>query len=273
MYNAIHRFSEDIDLAILPGGDWAGARVTRVMKKAIDVAAQGLIPSETKFTSGSRFRKKRYYFPRVNANEQLGEVEDTLLIECNAFTTPSPVEKHEVWTLIAEWATANNQLEFIGNFGLQKFEVSVLCWTRTFCEKVLGLMAAATRGVLNEKVRHFYDLTVLLRHDEIKEFISSDEKFFQIMGVSVQNDIDHANNKQIPWIKEDISNNEPFENIEQVWRTVQKSYHGDFQMMITHDELTPKDDEIISALRTISLQLKKYSGSDIHQRCLATLKK
>ncbi|CAM3670923.1 nucleotidyl transferase AbiEii/AbiGii toxin family protein [Xenorhabdus nematophila] len=66
VYKSIYRFSEDVDLAILPEDDWTNNKIKKVIKAAIQSASVGLEDSGIPFRNGSRFRKERYNFPRMN---------------------------------------------------------------------------------------------------------------------------------------------------------------------------------------------------------------
>ncbi|HBC3977540.1 TPA: nucleotidyl transferase AbiEii/AbiGii toxin family protein [Vibrio parahaemolyticus] len=271
IYRAIYRFSEDIDLAILPDETWKNAKIKRVIKAAIKSASHGLEDSGIKFNNGSKFRKERYNFPRINSSEALGEVQDSILFECNAYTTPSPAIKKDVRSLIAEWAIRNDKADFIDKHNLHDFKIQVLCWKRTYCEKILGLMAAYSRNDLSDKVRHFYDLVVLYRKDDIKDFVASDSEFYSMMSITVQNDIDHAGRYDLPWIQEDISKNGPFSEFDVAWAQVEPAYNGDFQAMVTRQELNPEKKEIFEVFNVLKLRLESYSKSSLHLACLATM--
>ena len=130
IYRAIYRFSEDIDLAILPGKNWTKNKIKTVVREVIKSASDGLEGSGEKFNNGSNFRKERYNFPRINSNEALGEVKSSILFECNAFTTPSPVIKRKVRSLIAEWAIRKERKELMDTYQLHGFEIQVLCWKK-----------------------------------------------------------------------------------------------------------------------------------------------
>ncbi|HFQ5003808.1 TPA: nucleotidyl transferase AbiEii/AbiGii toxin family protein [Vibrio vulnificus] len=271
IYKAIYRFSEDIDLAILPKEGWTGAKIKRVIKSSIEAAAVGLEKSDDKFRNGSKFRKERYKFPRINASEALGEVQDTILFECNAYTTPSPSIKRNVRSLIAEWAIKNDRSDIIETYNLQDFQVLVLCWKRTYCEKILGLMAAYFNGSLDDKVRHFYDLVVLYRNEEIVQFIHSDTDFYLMMSIAVQNDINHAGRRSLDWINTNMGGNGPFSNFEDAWKIVEAAYVGDFQTMVTREDKNPDEAEIMKVFEIIKTRLESYSCSQLHIQCLATI--
>ncbi|MDC9508938.1 nucleotidyl transferase AbiEii/AbiGii toxin family protein [Pseudoalteromonas sp. Angola-4] len=271
IYKVLFRFSEDIDLAIIPEKEWGDNKIKRVVKRVVKNASKDLEETGEQFNSGSKFKKVRVRFPLIDPNQDLGEVQKTILIECNAFTTPSPIEKKPVRTLIAEWAIRSGNSDIIEEFNLQDFEINVLCWKRTLCEKILGLMAASTRDLLQDKVRHFYDITLMLRHNEIKEFTNSDCSFFKMMGVAVQNDINHAGRFEIPWINSDIGLNQPFNEFEISWKLVEEAYYGDFEKMVTRPERSPGFDEISAAFSWLQTRLVSYSNSSFHQDCLRSM--
>lgn len=271
IYRAIYRFSEDIDLAILPEENWTRNNIKTFLKRVEKCITADFIASDEKFRNGSQYRKKRVIFPKLNQSATLGEVKDTLLIECNAYTTPSPIALKATRTMIAEWALSANQTDFLEKFELQDFEIQVLCWKRTFCEKLLGLMAAASNEQLADKVRHFYDIVMLLRQEEMAEFIQSDTDFFEMMAISVQNDIVHANGRELPWINQDLGLNRPFSDFELCWQKVDKVYKEEFQYMVTRPERNPTVEEFSEVFGHLAKRLSAYSLCDLHLQCLKSL--
>lgn len=268
IYRCIYRFSEDIDLAILPPDDWTRNNIKTFLKRVEKHITVDFQASDEKFRNGSQYRKKRVNFPKLNQSAVLGEVKDTLLIECNAYTTPSPIELKATRTMIAEWAIKANRADLLEKFELQDFEIQVLCWKRTFCEKLLGLMAASIRDQLADKVRHFYDIAMLYRKSEIKEFVNSDSAFFNMMAISVKNDIDHANGKELPWINQDLGLNRPFSDFDNCWQQVDKIYNQEFQYMVTRPELSPTIKEFSQVFGHLANRLSAYSRCEQHLKCL-----
>ncbi|WP_311753726.1 nucleotidyl transferase AbiEii/AbiGii toxin family protein [Proteus columbae] len=269
IYKAIDRFSEDIDLAILPHTNWKDAKIKKIIKEIIHLATIDLEDSGEKFNNGSRFRKKRYKYPRIDSSELLGEVKDTLLFECNAYTTPSPIIKRNIRSLIAEWAIESEQNHLINTYQLNHFPFLVLCWKRTFCEKILGLLTASSKGLLKDKVRHFYDLTQLNRVQEIKRFINCDNTFFDLLSISIENDMTHFEKEKLSWVTEDLSKNELFLNFSQIWDEIKSSYYGDFQKMIIYKENMPTKNEIEDSFMLIKSRLYSYSQSSSYLNLIA----
>jgi len=69
----------------------------------------------------------------------------------------------------------------IEEYSLQPFQISVLDWKITFVEKVLSLAYASLEDGMDEtlelrnRVRHFYDLTMLHSQSEIEKYLLSHE--------------------------------------------------------------------------------------------------
>lgn len=270
VYKALYRFSEDIDLALLPCHTWSGSKKSRVLRQIFTQASTDLTDAPGNvLATGSHYKAKRFVFPRAFQEESLGEVTDTILLECNAYTTPTPFVVKELRSLIAQWAIDTKKSKIIEEFGLQDFEFQVLCWKRTFCEKILGLIAAAERDELGDKVRHFYDITLLLRHVEIDTFLREDEQFFPLMRLAIQSDIDHAGNRSLNWLREDLGSNLPFSNFEMCWGGIESVYFGAFQKMITKDEHTPTSEEIQSCFALIKSRLGELSLTEEYHELIS----
>lgn len=74
VYNAIYRFSEDIDLAILPGEDWSNAKITRVMKQAISQASSGLIDTGEAIVADSYHGRFQMMITQTERNPSVNEI-------------------------------------------------------------------------------------------------------------------------------------------------------------------------------------------------------
>ncbi|EPD2377610.1 nucleotidyl transferase AbiEii/AbiGii toxin family protein [Vibrio vulnificus] len=270
VYKALYRFSEDIDLALLPCETWSENKQKKVLRQIFKQAATDLSDAPGNLpATGSHYKAKRFLFPRAFQEESLGEVTDTILLECNAYTTPTPFVAKKLRSLIAQWALDTGKSEIVEEFDLQDFEFQVLCWKRTFCEKILGLIAAAERDELGDKVRHFYDLTLLFRHDEIKTFLCEDDQFFPLMGLAIQSDINHAGDRKLNWLIEDLGSNSPFSNFDMCWAGIESAYFGAFQKMITKDEHTPSREEIQSCFSSIKSRLCELSSTQSYRELIS----
>lgn len=179
-YRLIDRFSEDIDLAIFAGEKSNGAR-KRLLKSIESVTAQGLtyLKEDARESKGSNFRKTVYQYPRSIDGENFGQASPELLIEINSFTNPEPFEYRKIQTLIAEVLAQINQSELITQYSLEDFSINVLSVSRTLVEKMLGVIKASYNedpvAKLSDRIRHLYDICLILKHDEYRDFVTSDD--------------------------------------------------------------------------------------------------
>lgn len=72
--------------------------------------------------------------------EDYGQVRDSIIVEASWLGYFEPNEEKEIKTLIAEMMEENDQAQFISEYGLESFKVSVLKPTRTLCEKIMSLV-------------------------------------------------------------------------------------------------------------------------------------
>ena len=179
-YRLVDRFSEDIDLAVFAGDRADSARKT--LLKSVEVTvANGLteLESDPRVSKGSKYRKTVYQYPRSVDGAEFGQASPELLIEVNAFTRPEPYELRQIQTLIAETLPTLGRDDLVTEFGLESFSVNVLSVKRTLVEKMLGVIKDSYNenpvARLSDRIRHLYDICLILRQDKYKAFVQSEE--------------------------------------------------------------------------------------------------
>ncbi len=179
-YRLIDRFSEDIDLAVLAGNKSDAARKT-LLKNVESAVTQGLtyLKDDVRESKGSKYRKTVYQYPRSIDGGDFGQASSELLVEVNAFTKPEPFETRELQTLIAEVLTEKGEANLIAQYALEGFSVNVLSVRRTLVEKMLGVIKDSYNedpvAKLSDRIRHLYDICLILKHDEYRAFVASEE--------------------------------------------------------------------------------------------------
>ena len=179
-YRLIDRFSEDIDLAVFAYGKSDNAR-KKLLKDVEANTSQGIIahPDDVRNSKGSSYRKTVYQYPRHIDENDFGQASSELLIEVNAFTHPEPFERRELQTLIADMLNQRDELALIERFGLEGFSVNVLSVRRTLVEKILGVIKDSCEDdpvtKLSGRIRHLFDICLILRHDEHRSFVESED--------------------------------------------------------------------------------------------------
>jgi len=179
-YRLIDRFSEDIDLAVL-AGDARDAARKKLLKGVESIVTQGLtyLKEDARESKGSKFRKTVYQYPRSIDDGDFGQASPELLVEVNAFTQPEPFESRELQTLIAEVLIEKGEADLIAQYELENFSVNVLSVRRTLVEKMLGVIKDSYNedpiAKLSDRIRHLYDICQILKHDEYRNFVASED--------------------------------------------------------------------------------------------------
>lgn len=188
-YNLIHRFSEDVDLAIV-SKELSNGQVRKLLKRAETAAAQGLaaVDDDPRKSRGPTYRKSVFEYPRCVAEENFGQASDKLLIEVNSFTNPEPFTAIDIQTLIADTLKRRGNADLVAKFELEAFSVNVLDVERTLVEKFLGVIKYSYKedpvGMLIEKIRHLYDICLILKQDRYRQFVQGDA-FTAMCGVCI----------------------------------------------------------------------------------------
>jgi predicted nucleotidyltransferase component of viral defense system len=178
-YRLIDRFSEDIDLAVFANDKSDSAR-KKLLKNVERTVTQGLtyLKNDMRESKGSKFRKTVYQYPRNIGGENFGQASPELLIEINSFTNPEPFESRKLQTLIAEVLAKKGKNDLIAQYALEDFAVNVLSVRRTLVEKILGVIKDSydddPTAKLSDRIRHLYDICLILKQGEYKDFISSE---------------------------------------------------------------------------------------------------
>lgn len=179
-YRLIDRFSEDIDLAIFAGGKSRNAQ-KKLIKNIEETVTQGLltIEEDERIKKGEKYRKTVHQYPRLNDESDFGQASSDLLIEVNSFTTPEPCEEKELQTFIASALHDLRRPELIDEYELHSFKVLVLSVRRTLVEKILGVIkdshADNPLEALSRRIRHLYDICLILKQKEHRDFVASDD--------------------------------------------------------------------------------------------------
>ena len=259
-HKLIHRFSEDIDLAAhLP--DFSGNQVKNYIREAEAKITEGLtyIPDHPGESKHGSFRKTWFEYPR-HVNGEFAQASPLLLLEINAFTTPEPYSLMPVYTLIAESLNMMGRPDLVREYGLTAFDINVLNVERTVAEKIMGLVRASreenAEEQLKAKIRHIYDLC----------FIRRDARYVDLFAggtllpmLKVVEEADRLQFKQAGnWVDIPIHEASIFSGAASVWQKIREEFHTRFAPLV-YDNDIPEDDEVISLLEAIYIQIKDYT--------------
>jgi len=199
VYKLIDRFSEDIDLSLLQieyKSEHQIKRLIRNIEKIIIKTPLSEIPDHLQTSKGSRIRKSVWEYPSFYDDNLISP---TIILEINSFSNPFPYIKKEVSCYLHEFLNQKKHFDIIEKYELLPFNVNVLNYKRTFCEKISALARASYSGELENKIRHLYDIYKLMQIDEIKNFVNSIE-FYELLDKVKSDDLKHEKfNKE--WAK------------------------------------------------------------------------
>lgn len=254
-YQIIARFSEDIDLAIFSDGR-TRSKQQRLVKRVEAVAAEGLMAIEDdRVRTSEKFRKTVHQYPVKGVEGDYGQASSDLVIEVNSYTNPDPVEEMELQSLIAEMLVQTDRTDLIELHDLQPFNILVLSVKRTLVEKILGVIKDSHRedpiDRLSNRIRHLYDVTLILQIPEHKAFLSSDG-FKDLCTRCIEDEklqfTDSAHFFDTPLSQAPI-----FEKFEE-WRSkLEATYNGDFKGLVVGE--LPNMNVIEGALKLIHKNL------------------
>ncbi len=118
----------------------------------------------------------------------------------------------------------------------------MLDYKRTFCEKISTVARASFESdevysQLKEKIRHFYDIYHLIREDEIKAFLNSDD-----MNSMIQN-VKEDDQKQFSsdWANVKLHSTKIFENIN-ILDELDSYYNSNFKTLVYSENLPNMQD-------------------------------
>jgi hypothetical protein len=257
-YKLIDRFSEDIDLAVITN-DLSSNQIKTLIKKIEKTLLDenfSEVSNHRQVSKGSEFRKTVHDYPKLE-NGDFGHAVESIIIELNSFAQPHPYEPKEISTYIFDFL-ALNAIEIVDEYELEPFEINVLDYRRTLCEKISAIARAshendALNSSLKEKIRHFYDIYFLTQQEELKEFLNSHD-FAEMMHL-VRVD-DRAQFSASDWSAIPLHDTKIFINVKETLAQLESFYKNDFKDLV-YAQTLPEMQDIIVEIENISAILKK----------------
>ncbi len=204
-YGVIKRFSEDIDIVVVSNDTDSGNVLKNRLKNITNVVDKSIlevVPNDPNTNKKGSIRKIIYSYPKVGVKGEYGEVRENIVLEVSHLGNTEPNVVQPIRTLIADYIKTIPNVELITRFGLDDFEGKILSVERTFCEKIISLVRFSYTenplADLSNKVRHTYDLHLLMQLDTIKDFVNSNS--FDAMLLQVAKDDDKAIPNDKNWL-------------------------------------------------------------------------
>lgn len=259
-HKIIHRFSEDVDLAII-----AKDKNDNQIKKLISAIEKDIIKNQFKEVNKAnvtskhgRFRKTVWEYERASSGE-FGQANPELLLEINSFTVPSPFQFSQMQTYIADYFDMKELSFEKKKYGLNPFEVNVLDIRRTFVEKVAAIIRAShqdqvSHSDLKRKIRHLYDLAMLVRNKNIAEFLENGE--FKTFFEAVKKDDQRVSKEQGEPTNLEVGKIAIFRSTDEVIAEITSTYKNEFSLLVYKVDQMPSLEEVKKTIEIIKNLLK-----------------
>ena len=256
-HKIIERFSEDIDLALVPEEGRTGNQTKKALKKITQIAGQDFTEDANSSYKSSTIRKVYLEYKKLTESTEWGQISPTLLVEANAFAKPFPMSKTPLSSYIYEFLKRTSGDGAIDEYKLHPFDFNVLHLERTLAEKVMALVKASTRSdpikSLGDKIRHIYDLHQLLTVGGMAEFLSSDQ--FAPMIKAVKGDDGECPVGDHSWLDTPGHQCSLFKTPQAIFPELKAVYEGVFSGML-FGKLPPMED-VQSSLELVGDRLKE----------------
>ena len=262
-YKIIQRFSEDIDLVVLRNG---GENDTQLKKKikAITGLVSTVIP-EVEIDGITHkmgmIRKTAHAYKKENFAGEYGQIRENIIVEATWLGNSEPYTNAEVNCFIAEMMIDNDQEDLVEQFQLKSFSVKVLTLERTLCEKIMSLVRFShTQHPLEDlanKIRHIYDIHLMLNNTQVANFFNSIE-FDKMLVIVGSDDIQSFKNNN-EWLKIHPQDAIIFSEPEKTWDAIKQPYRTSFRDLVTGK--LPLEQDLIETLIEISKRLNKLEWS------------
>ena len=256
-FGMIQRFSEDIDLVVLRNENETGNQLKTKIKKISKCVSDVLPETEIEGITNKvgMIRKTAHSYQKTFAGH-FGQVRDIIILESTWLGNFEPYTTANVSSFIYEMMLKNNQQALIDEYGMPPFEVLVLNPKRTLCEKIMSLVRfSQTQDPITDlrnKIRHTYDIHLMLKIEKLQSFFRSNE--FEAMLLRVANDDVTSFKNNNEWLANHPKTALIFSEPTDTWNKIKDVYTGIFSELVFG--ALPAETDVLQTLKTIADRLK-----------------
>lgn len=256
-HGLIDRFSEDIDLVVRrkegETNNQLKTKIKQITKVVSDVLPEVHIEEVTQ--KMGMIRKTAHTYEK-EFKGKYGQVRDVIIVEATWLGNYEPYTTEKVSCYLADMMRENGQTEYIEKYNLQSFDMKVLGKDRTLCEKIMSLVRFSRQEKdpypdLANKVRHIYDIHLMLKDTEIKNFFDSSDFDEMLVVVGRDDLISFKNNNE--WLSEHPVKAIIFDKPEETWGNIKSAYNTTFKELVFGD--LPKEEKLVATLKNVSKRL------------------
>lgn len=256
-HKLIQRFSEDIDLVVLRNEGENDNQLKRKIR-TISKIVENVVPEiqvEGLTNKKGNIRKTVHQYDRLFKGS-FGQVREPLILEATWLGNFEPFTREKVSCYAYEVMKQTGQVPMIEEYGLQPFEVQVLSIERTICEKIMSLVRFSQMDDpytnLSNKIRHVYDIHLMMNDESIKSFFESSEFDKMLVKVGKDDLISYKNDNV--WLKDHPCTALIFKESEKTWNRIKSTYRTIFKELVIGK--LPNEDDLIDTLQKIAKRMK-----------------
>jgi hypothetical protein len=219
-FSFISRFSEDIDLVLLKDSGLSPNQLKERLKRISNAISEFLPELEVDGITNKKgmIRKTAHSYSKMFDGE-FGQVRDLIIVESSWLGSSEPLIKGKVSSFVYQMMQAKGQEGIAEEYRLLPFEVPILAPTRTVCEKIMSLVRFSYTETpitdVKNKIRHVYDLHLLLAQWNISEFFDSGEFNDMLYKVAKDDELSFRTNKD--WLYNPPVQALIFSDLDRVW--------------------------------------------------------
>jgi hypothetical protein len=206
-------------------------------------------------------RKTAHNFSKIFKGKY-GQIRDSIILEATWLGYYEPYTEKEVSSFIYEMMLDQGQEDIAKSDGLLPFKVQVLEPKRTFCEKIMSLVRFSYTDDpirdLKMKIRHTYDLHMMLQNLSFQSYLTSEEFSSLLIKVAEDDVLSFKNNNE--WLQYHPNESLFFYDLENTWAELESTFTGDFKNLVYADKF-PDSSEVLSSLNTIKEAMKNIKWS------------
>lgn len=257
-FKLIQRFSEDIDLVLIKDGTERGNQLKNILKEVSAAIVDELPEIEMPDVTNKKgmIRKTAHSFTQEFEGD-FGQVRDAIIVEATWLGSYEPYKPTSVSSFVFEMMKETGQEEVAKEYDLYPFTVLVLDPKRTLCEKIMSLVRFSHTenpiGDLRNKIRHTYDIHLLLSEKNLNDFFYSKdfEKLFVKVALADVESFKNNNN----WLEHHPIEALIFKEPKNTWLQLSETYNGIFKELVFG--ALPPESEILERIIEVSKRLEE----------------
>lgn len=256
-HNLIERFSEDIDIVVIKGKGETDNKLkkkTRAISKIVTAILPEIeIPGLT--NKKGKIRKTAHQYDKYNTGK-FGQVREQIILEVTSMGDAEPYTRETISCYLTEMMLNKKQDGIIKDYNMQAFELNALSKEKALCEKIMSLVRFSHQSDpyadLANKIRHIYDIHLMLKNDEILHFFNSNDFDKMILKVGQDDMVNFANNNE--WLKKHPAEAIIFSKPRETWSKIKKPYRTTFKELVIGE--LPDESDLIDTLTKVSNRIE-----------------